>query len=287
MATTESIDDFKEVTAEERATIEAADAEWEQPSKEFVRQWESMCTIYRSSHKHVAGGYNPNTGYFELNGLTDLTYQEAIDIVASTVRPNDTSFKNYTYKGRTNLPTDKWVNADLGSYFYSNSYIEVIRCVPDFTSYNTGLSSNSIQLCSKLKKVFGKIRCISANHILFKECYNLEYIEFLSGSNNSWRNSFSLKDLAKLNLESMQTLVGGNYSGEGMTAITVTLHFDVYAKLHSALSEEEAAELFANNETKLARWAELKTTLTEQEQADWYQVVTDGTARNITFASAT
>lgn len=74
LTASEKISDFKEVTAAEKTTIENKDKEWEEPSEELIAQCKSADTDIL---------YNVQTGYFEYNGLTDITTKQMRDILFS------------------------------------------------------------------------------------------------------------------------------------------------------------------------------------------------------------
>lgn len=97
----------------------------------FVDMWNSACKFKTySSAEEAYGRYNNETGFFELNGLTDITYEEAIDIYTVSKRYleqiyvdnhywgnvcNDTCFKNV----RTLLPISVGHNGYL-RYAFTN-----------------------------------------------------------------------------------------------------------------------------------------------------------------------
>lgn len=70
LTASESMDDFKEVTEAEKTALEESDARWKEPSEELIAQAETAFATY-----------NRSTGFFELNGLTDITEQEMRDIL--------------------------------------------------------------------------------------------------------------------------------------------------------------------------------------------------------------
>lgn len=64
--------DWKEVTAAQRAQLEDKAEAWVRPPQDFINRWNEACGKW--------GRFNEETGYFELNGLTDITYEEAVRI---------------------------------------------------------------------------------------------------------------------------------------------------------------------------------------------------------------
>ena len=85
---TEDISDFREVTAAERTALEQADALWEEPSARMIAEWNHRFTIEAPCFglRRVSfGRYNADTGYFEGNGLTDITTAQARLILESYI----------------------------------------------------------------------------------------------------------------------------------------------------------------------------------------------------------
>ena len=65
----------------------------------FIDQWNTACGKW--------GTYNEDTGYFELNGLTDITYEEALKIWIRFAYMNYDTLNLEEYTLRTNLPLRK------------------------------------------------------------------------------------------------------------------------------------------------------------------------------------
>lgn len=68
----ETPEDFVECTVAQRTAFEQAEAEWTRPPQLFIDEWTEACGIW--------GGWNEDTGFFELNGLLNITYPQAIAI---------------------------------------------------------------------------------------------------------------------------------------------------------------------------------------------------------------
>ncbi len=66
-------DNYKEVTLAEKTKLEDADAKWTEPPKEFIEKWIKYGYV---KNVHYSG-YNEHTGYFSLNGIEDIGYEEA------------------------------------------------------------------------------------------------------------------------------------------------------------------------------------------------------------------
>ena len=90
LASGESADDFREVTADERAKMEAGRDAWVRPPQELIERWNALCKIAHYNGldasgniiRKVAGRYNEATGFFELYGtFLDITAEEALWII--------------------------------------------------------------------------------------------------------------------------------------------------------------------------------------------------------------
>ncbi len=80
----ESLDDWREVTATERAKLEESDAAWTRPPQLFIDRFNLACELGcdpNGKSVGTAGGYNESTGYFECNGILDIDYEEAMEMM--------------------------------------------------------------------------------------------------------------------------------------------------------------------------------------------------------------
>lgn len=91
----ESETDYKEVTDSEKTTIANKDAQWKAPSENFIAQAEAAEVVY-----------NRSTGFFELNGLTDITTAQMRIILRNTQRPPFNVFSSTSQ--RASLRTNLW-----------------------------------------------------------------------------------------------------------------------------------------------------------------------------------
>lgn len=228
----ESIDDYKEVTAAQKATIEAADAKWEEPSEEFIAECKAEGAVYNNA-----------TGYFELNGLTDITTEQMQDImnngrtyypfprqIGGTCRTNILCSKEEMYK------PDYWsVNAT--NLATGASRMEVIRVAQNPNSIvRIGSFEAMFFRCNNLRKVIG---VITLN-------------EFSPGMDTHWLSATTkLEELFIANLRQSLKFVVQNIKPEciefmvdrarNTTPITITLHPDAYARLTDELIEKASA----------------------------------------------
>lgn len=223
LTASEKISDFKEVTAAEKTTIENKDKEWEEPSEELIAQCKSADTDIL---------YNAKTGYFEYNGLTDITTKQMRDILFSqwaiynnrvqcpiNIRTNVVPNRIYTlYAGASDCVSlmTTFVQSGLEVLKLSRGTINVSSIATAFTSSR------------KLKRIMG---VLDLAHIstdfgvfdAFKDCIALEDVQL-----KNLKYNISFRDSALLSLDSIQYLVA---NAANTTPITVTLHLDAYARL--------------------------------------------------------
>lgn len=261
----ESTNNYRVVTAAERATLEAEDAKWSEPDSAIIL-----------SAEQNGAAYNKNTGFFELNGLTDLTAEQMVRILCDGVLsvPYPRGFPS---KGiRTNILSASIGNvgcafdrlSDISQLFRGCKDLEVIRMGVDKTVYP--IRAKSIYLfavgCVKLRKILGlisisEIKDGSANRDAFAQCPLLEEVRL-----RDIKVSYSFKDCPLLSLESFRYIID---NAANTKAITLTVHPDVFAKLTGDTTNAAAAAL------------------TPEELAQWQQVVTDAAEKNISFIEAT
>ena len=252
----ETLANFREVTAAEWAQIEAADAAWVEPPQWLITLWDALCL----SPVKKAGCYNAATGYFELNGLTDITTAQAYYIVADAMRqqynPASSLFNGALLLGRANIPGDIWYNGSAPQgILYSAANMEAFVLQHIFNendARSVGISPNTIRLCPKLRMVGHHVYPTTDNGKLFAECPKLETVDFYM-NNDGRRNSFSIADCPLLSLDSVASIV--KYGSSASKPITVTVHPEVYAKLSDASNTE------------------------------WHPLMAQATAKQITFAT--
>lgn len=272
MLENETVADFKEVTAAERSAIEAADAEWARPPQSFIDSWNNACIDPRT--KQVVGLYNESTGYFELNGLTDITYQQAMDIYRYTsngIRLDDEKITVYGFaQFRTNLPPSSgayWVQ--INNLFTLNRILEVVR-LPQYYSSEVKLqpsTKSAFAGCNKLREIINVMEAPS--HVsdvytwygTFNECFELETVRIKKLYGN-----ISFHHSPLISSDSISYLVE-NRTTAHTNVITVTVHTDTFAKLTGDTTNPAVAAL------------------TPAELAQWQQILTAATAKNISFTT--
>ena len=200
--------------------------------------------------------YNGATGYYELNGLTDLTEAEMITAYNETSQiVNVAQMQELWYGGtfRTNFPA---VSSRRGNYItpkncagacQNNKKLEVFACGEKWTVSNLSYMFNG---CSKLKRIAGGFIISEVTTITnaFIGCPLLGAVELYG-----LRTNLSFADSPLIDLASLSYLVT---NAANTTPVTVTVHASAYAKL------------------------------TDTANTDWYAVNTAAAAKNISFAAA-
>lgn len=175
-----------------------------------------------------------DTGLYSLNGLTDITYDQMLQIWLSVQRPPSNVMAG---ANRCNLRTNLWVATGVSS---ADNPIKVIGVFAEWikaetlnvsngntNSATTKLIANAaFRSCNKLKKILGVFRLFSENNIYKDTFYGCAMLEELSLTELEYSVSFA--DSPLLSLASLEYLVA-NAANTG--PVTVTVHPDVYAKL--------------------------------------------------------
>ena len=237
----------------------------------FIDQWNTACGIW--------GRYNEETGYFELNGLTDITYEEALRIyeVGAITTYDCAGFYNVKNNGfiRTNLPRkidSQWGYNSQGfnaHNFFTNKGIEVLNIEPfwgedpngfivDSRLNGHGITSNFYNFADNewenrvnLRKIIGVI-----DLRLMPQRYQFNALTFCTKLVDvKIRNCgcyMKLHAAAKLSLESVRYLAeNATATAEG---ITIRIESVIYAKLTGDTTNEEVA---AMDPEELQKWMEL------------------------------
>lgn len=208
---------------------------------------------------YVAAGavYNQNTGFYELNGLTDITEEEMKVIYVQTnhmdyVENMNDVFSNLNFRTNLGFKQIRRVNNrtfNLKNAFRENKNLEVLK-LGDSTNDNWVMKCSDMQdfvtYCSNLKEIIGYIECPVV--VNFLRTPLLKEIRF----KNIVRN-FGIKDSPLISLESLQYLIT---NAANTSPITVTVHADVYAKIQ------------------------------DETQTEWHALIASAQEKNITFATA-
>ena len=238
----ESAADFREVSASERSAIEAADAKWERPPQSFIDRWTAEVGKW--------GCYNEATGYFELNGLTDITYEQALQILDPMYRTLDCWDSNRTWGYVEYRRTPRTTVPFICDY--DHSFPKLIWVEGTEVVRFCGSSSTS-QLTIKLtQQAAGRMLSATLTAILDR-LVPTENVKFTwtDGSGNTYLPHLSTlyiyhtaynvdcRLLPKLSMESVVYMVE---NAQNTRPITITLHPSVYALLKTSLVEAATAK---------------------------------------------
>ena len=226
----------------------------------FVDMWNSACGIY--------GKYNADTGYFELNGLVDITYKEAVLIYANR---RHLSLDNHGFYSSSTARTNLLPSTQNGLFGYTRSLeysfsscknMEVIRLAPNtLTVYSSMV--RTFHTCVKLRKILGAINVLQKPNLTeaFALCPLLEEVQI-----KGLTKDLSFSDSPLLSLDSLSYLVAQSAASN---PITVTVHPEVYAKLTGDTSNAAVQAL------------------TVEELAQWQALVATAQQKKISFATTT
>lgn len=208
------------------------------------------------------GAYNASTGFFELNGLTDITYEEALLIYeARTFSMGGSTYMFFFGRQttiRTNLPYDYDSGSDPLKFGINwNQTIQVLNIAPITTymyagSYWSNTRFTPFYNCTALKAVQGIINVsnVSASNAMYY--YNVPELETINIA--GMKNGLGFfRGCPKITLESMRYLVT---NATNTASVIVWVHADTYAKL------------------------------TNTSNTGWYQLMQDAIAKQIQFATS-
>lgn len=181
--------------------------------------------------------YNEATGYYELNGLTDITEEQMRKIYRYAGTPQVKASHAYS-QIRTNFPSPGFYNGSIYDGMFYASKIEVINLgykqaqppiiLEPFVSLE---GQNAFYLCKNLRIIYGRIEkyhTIQDWGLTFSECGKLEEVRI-------YRLGTSIKFNWSPNLskESVQYMItnANPPSGAAAGSIAITLHPTAYARL--------------------------------------------------------
>ena len=202
----------------------------------------------------------------KLNGLT-LSYDEAVATYEACVGMNtigaakDSCFYKYPY--RTTFPIHRRGVANAASMFGQAGNLEVVTFYdPDNVPFEVSRFDGAFNYCGNLHTINGVFNVKKAIHYgEFYECRKLRNVQIAGIAKN-----FSILHSPLLTLASVDYLITN--AANGTTAITITVHADVYAKLTGDTTNEAAAALTAD------------------ELSQWQALLTKAAGKHIAFASA-
>lgn len=212
----------------------------------------------RALYEAAGAVYNQNTGFYELNGLTDITEEQMREIYVQTnptKRVTDLCSVFASSSIRTNLPflnRGGFKPIDCYAAFINCSNLEVVALgVEDGVIFYPTRIPYMFHNCIKLRTVIGVLDCGNTNQTndkAFANCRAFENIKL-----NKLKYSISFGNSPLLSLESLQYLIT---NAANTSAITVTVHADVYAKIQ------------------------------DETNVEWHALIETAAAKQITFATA-
>lgn len=206
----------------------------------FIKKWNAACRQRYSNPAHYPpyGRYNEATGFFELNGITDIDYTEAVRIYMAYVSGRTTT--GY----RTNIPVGMANSRDLPEYIrmFTNTEVEIIRG-NFYASDAEVLNTHTLREINSLRISY------ELNNRILIQSTSLEIIRFSAQNKiHAAFSSFNIKNASKFRLDGIAEIV------DWVQDSTVLVHPDVYAKLTGDTTNEAAAAL---TEEELAQWMEM------------------------------
>lgn len=217
----------------------------------FIDLWNAACAsrFVSSSYYKPSGQYNESTGYFELNGITDITYAEAVRIYSAYVSGRTTT--GY----RTNIPVGMQNYQDAAAEIRMFTNTQVEKICGSFSAVNAEvLNTNTLKEINAIRIGYG------SNSINIQST-SLEIIYFSAQNAYHYSCTIRIPNAANFRLDGIAQIV------KWVSNSTVTVHRDVYAKLTGDTTNAAAAAL------------------SEEELAQWQEMAVSAAEYNITFAS--
>ncbi len=187
--------------------------------------------------------YNENTGYYEMNGLTNITEAQMIDIYINTAiqinlgsGSSSYSFLNLSYSNiRTSFPRNTRFGYDTTNdygRFLDCNYLEVYKNYQTYghTSIHCGMMFYGCTVLHTINFInLDLITNASYTSSCFAHCFAL-----ITAKIKSLRVNFSFAWSPLLSLESLQYLITNR--ANGTTRITITVHATVWGYLNNAVN---------------------------------------------------
>lgn len=202
----------------------------------YLPQEDNSGTL-RDLYISAGAKYNEATGFYELNGLTDITEEQMRKIYRYAGTPQVMASHAYS-QIRTNFPSPGFYNGSVYDGMFYASKIEVINLgykqiqPPTFLApYVTLEGQNAFYLCKNLRIIYGRIEkyyAIKDWDLTFGECGKLEEVRI-------YRLGTSIKFSWSPNLSKESVLYmitnANPPSGAAAGSIAITLHPTAYAHL--------------------------------------------------------
>lgn len=221
----------------------------------FIDMWNREC-----AYKGVAdyfGRYNEQTGYFELNGITDITYEEALRIWARSehghMAYSSTPLHSYKFSSggvwaetrdyvhcRTYFPIkcNGGYNAgNLQSAFRGNTTVEAIAFVSGYgvCFSNLGYMKETFRSCTKLRRIIGNIGYPYLDNNTFMECESLEELDISMYVDSDTFGNLNLQWSPNLSDESIARIINKAKLQKPENSMSLVLHPAAYARVTDEL----------------------------------------------------
>ncbi len=243
----------------------------------FIDQWNIACDKY--------GRYNKDTGYFELNEITNISYEEALTIM-QYYNPTDGSYAldrwydgcYYFVKVRTFIPRASQSLHRLKSTSTFDSCenltnVRLWRQAGGYVSVWTDNVNRIFDRCPNITKWLDVVRWFNKpNNITFyfdgykwkRDNHPFKYFRFMDTNFN-----INCECYENIGIDSFQYLVRNRYptSKSDSGPFTVTVHPKVYAKLTGDTSQEHVAAM------------------TPEELSEWTSLLAEAADQKISFAT--
>lgn len=257
--------DFREVTAAERAKLEAAAEAWTRPPQFFIDLWNTACIIKVGGISQTYGKYNEVTGYFELNGITDITYAEAVLIYTTR---NGRGYNADRFRGirlgRTTFPI--YINdqqQSISAIFHGASGIQKVVF---FHQTGVGVNATSVAFHgTSITHIEGLL--IAGNtsiDINFSQNTKITYADITLLKYTTAKSI----DFRYLYLDASNWQLIIEKSAVHTAQLSIITDKDIYAKLTGDTTNAAAAAL------------------TEEELAKWMALIPLAAEKNISFVAA-
>lgn len=204
----------------------------------FIKKWNAACSqrFFNSAYYPPYGQYNEATGFFELNGITDIDYTEAVRIYMAYVSGRTTT--GY----RTNIPVGMANYQDAAAEIRMFTNTEVEKIYGNFSPINAEVLNTGT-----LREI-KTIRLGSGSNSVYIQSASLEIIYFSAQNKSHYPCKINISNAAKFRLDGIAQIV------DWVNNSTVLVHPDVYAKLTGDTTNAAAAAL---TEEELTQWMEM------------------------------
>lgn len=202
----------------------------------YLPQEDNSGTL-RDLYISAGAKYNEATGFYELNGLTDITEEQMRVIYKYAGTPQVKASHAYS-NIRTNFPSPGYYNGSLYDAMFYASKIEVVNLgyrqvnQPNLLEPFVMLEGiNAFYMCKNLRIIYGRIEQSYVTkdwNLTFGECAKLEEVRI-----SKLKTSIKLSWSPNLSKESVQYMIesANPPSGAAAGSIAITLHPTAYTRL--------------------------------------------------------